>query len=284
MKNIDPKNKKFLFISLFPFCVLVTILLLVPALGLLIDSFQNNAGAFSFENYVEIITNKFHLQAVINSLKISFISAFIGIIIALNMVYWLIKLSNREQNHIITLLNMTSNYAGVPLALGYMLLLGSTGFLMLLIDDIGLDIFSDFNLYSSVGVTLVYIYFQIPMAILLMYPAFLGIHKEWKEASRLLGANEWNFWWHIGLPILLPSIVGTFSILFANGMGAYGTAYALVGSGYNLMSVRIASLVSGDTIPRPQLSSALSVVLAITTITIMLLNEKLAKYMKGEKK
>ena len=52
-----------------------------------------------------------------------------------------------------------------------------------------------------------------------------------------------RFWMKIGIPIMLPGIVGTFSVLFANAMGAYASAYALTGSSYNLVAIRIGALV-----------------------------------------
>jgi putative spermidine/putrescine transport system permease protein len=275
-------DRQFISLSIVPFCLIAFVLLIMPFIKLIVDSFQTSAGQFTLNNYLEIVTNPFHVKAVVNSLKISVISSFVGIIFALIITYTLIKLSKNEQSRILTFLNMLSNYAGVPLALGYMLMLGSSGVLILIAKQFGIEQLEGFNLYSSTGVTLVYIYFQIPMAVLFLYPAFFGVRKEWKEASCLLGANEFKFWRYIGLPVLTPSIVGTFSILFANSMGAYGTAYALVGSGYNLLAVRIASLVSGDAIPQPELASSLSVVLAVTTIAIMLLNEKLARYVRRD--
>ena len=104
-------------------------------------------------------------------------------------------------------------------------------------------LFADFNLYSWTGLILVYIYFQIPLAVMLIYPSYQG-DKATMEGSLLVirWFNSFHFGLRIGIPVLLPSIVGTFSILFANAMGAYATAYALVGSNYNLLSLQIASL------------------------------------------
>ena len=115
---------------------------------------------------------------------------------------------------------------------------------------------------------------------MLLYPSFLGIRKEWRESAMLLGANSFQFWAKIGIPVLLPGIVGTFSILFANAIGAYGTAYALVGSSYNLLTIRIGTLVIGDVVPKPELAATLAVILGVTTITTMIINEKMSKYVK----
>lgn len=277
------KNKKsllFIVQSLVPFAVVTLLFLLLPSIMMILDSFKTSSGSFTLENYKTALTNKFYLKGIINSIQISLISSFIGLIIALICAYFISKLSEKGQNRIITILNMTSNYSGVPLAFGYIILLGNTGMFILLFKHLGLNALSSFNIYSWIGLVIVYIYFQIPLAIMLLYPSFLGIKKEWRQSAMLLGANSSQFWAKIGIPVLLPSIVGTLSILFANAMGAYGTAYALVGKNYNLLTIRIGSLVVGDMMPNPELAGALAVILGIITITAMMINEKMSKYIR----
>lgn len=275
------KNKKILLFivqSLVPFGVLTLLFLLLPSIMMIIDSFKSSGGSYSLENYKTALTNMFYLQAISNSIQISIISSLIGIIIALFCAYSISNFSEKGQNLIITILNMTSNYSGVPLSFGYILLLGNTGMFILLFKHLGISALSNFNLYSWIGLIITYVYFQIPLAVMLLYPSFLGIRKEWRESAMLLGANSAQFWAKIGIPVLFPSIVGTLSILFANAMGAYATAYALVGRNYNLLTIRIGSLVVGDMMPKPELAGTLAVILGITTISMMMINEKMSRY------
>src|SRR5207249_8279203 len=88
-----------------------------------------------------------------------------------------------------------------------------------------------FTLFSKTGVELVYLYFQIPLMILVIAPAVDGLRREWREAASNLGASSFQYWRYVGLPILLPSILGTVILLFGNAFAAYATAYALVGGG-----------------------------------------------------
>lgn len=173
--------------------------------------------------------------------------------------------------------NMTSNFAGVPLAFAYIILLGNNGVFTLLFKQWGWSVFADFDLYSWSGLILVYVYFQVPLALLLLYPSFYGIREQWREAASLLGAGPWQFWKTIGLPILTPAIFGTLGILFANAMGAYATAYALVGGNYNLLAVRIGSLVAGDVVTQPEMGSTLAVLLGLTTILAVYLNHLMVR-------
>lgn len=272
-----------LLIALIPFCVLIIGFEILPAISVIMESFTNDSGTgFSLEQYVTAFTKMFYLQAMKNSLVISAISSCIGIIAGLFIAYAITKVSERTRTRVLMISNMTSNFAGIPLAFAYIILLGSNGIFTLLFEQWGLPIFSGFNLYSWSGLILVYVYFQIPLAALLLYPTYYGIREEWREASALLGANTFQFWRRIALPILLPAAAGTFTILFANAMGAYATAYALLGSNYNLLAIRIGSLVAGEVITKPQLGSALAMVLGFSMILSLWINARLMKRVRRD--
>lgn len=238
---------------------------------------NDDGNAFSLEQYVTALTNAFYFKAIQNSVLISLFSSLAGIVIGALAAYSITRFSPAVRNRVLLMSNMTSNFAGIPLAFAYIILLGNNGIFTLLFHEWGWDIFAGFNLYSWSGLTLVYVYFQIPLAILLVYPSFYGIREQWREASYLLGASPTKFWITIGLPCIAPALLGTLGILFANAMGAYATAYALVGSNYNLLAVRISSLVTGDVVTRPQLGSALAVLLAVTSIGAVWINSMMTR-------
>lgn len=257
---------------LSPFLVLVLLFFLVPLLYMLITSFQNSDG-FTLAHYQSVLTNDYILQGFKNSITLSVISAVIALIVTLFAVYAIMRFSEPVREKILILTNLTSNFSGIPLAFAFIVLLGNSGLFTLLFDQWGIDALSSFSLYSWGGLLLIYIYFQLPLALMLLYPIYDGIQQQWKEAAALLGASTWQFWVKIGVPVMLPGIVGTFSVLFANAMGAYASAYALTSSSYNLVAIRIGSLIQGDIFAQPELASAIAVILAVTMVTAMLLSE-----------
>ncbi|QQP13719.1 ABC transporter permease subunit [Lysinibacillus agricola] len=257
---------------LSPFLVLVLLFFLVPLLYMLITSFQNSDG-FTLAQYQSVLTNDYILQGFKNSITLSVISAVIALIVTLFSVYAIMRFSQPVREKILILTNLTSNFSGIPLAFAFIVLLGNSGLFTLLFDKWGISALSSFSLYSWGGLLLIYIYFQLPLALMLLYPIYDGIQQQWKEAAALLGASTWQFWMKIGIPIMLPGIVGTFSVLFANAMGAYASAYALTSSNYNLVAIRIGSLIKGDIFAQPELASAIAVILAVTMVTAMLLSE-----------
>jgi len=268
-----------MILALIPFALMVLAFQLVPVLSMLSGSFRNEDGqGFTLNNYLHAIQSAYYMQAIKNSLLISISSSLIGIAIGLLCAYCITRFAPVVRDRLLMLSNMTSNFAGVPLAFAYIILLGNNGIFTLLFKQWGWSVFSGFNLYSWAGLVLVYVYFQIPLALLLLYPSFYGIREQWREAAALLGARPWQFWKSIGLPILAPAIFGTLGILFANAMGAYATAYALVGGNYNLLAVRIGSLVAGDVVNQPEMGSTLAVLLALSTLLAVYLNHRMVKY------
>jgi putative spermidine/putrescine transport system permease protein len=272
-----------LFLILLPFIIFIIGFEIGPIIAMVSDSFRADDGhTLSLVQYFTIFTNDFYLIAIKNSLIISFFSSIVGIMVAILAAYSITRLSSKAQDRILMFSNMTSNFAGVPLAFAYIIIMGNNGLFTLLFHKLGWSLFSTFDLYSWTGLILVYIYFQIPLAVMLLYPTYFGIQEQWKEAASLLGASPLNFWRYIGIPIILPGIAGTLSILFANAMGAYATAYALVGSNYNLLAIRIGALVSGDVYTRPQLGGALAVLLGVMMILSMWFNERMMRRVRRD--
>lgn len=271
-----------LLLGLLPFVLMVVCFELLPLIFMVMTSLlSDDETSYTLQQYVTALTNPFYLKAIQNSLLISLYSSVIGIAVALFAAYAITRFTEKTRDRILMVSNMTSNFAGVPLAFAYIVMLGNTGIFTLLLNKLGLDIVAP-DLYSWTGLVLVYVYFQIPLATLLLYPTYYGIREQWREAASLLGAGTLQFWLRIALPVILPGVAGTFGILFANAMGAYATAYALVGGNYNLLAIRIGSLVTGDVITRPQLGSALAVLLGITMVLALWLNDLLMRRVRRD--
>ena len=248
---------------------------------MLVTSFSNSDG-FTLEQYKSVLTNEYILQGFKNSITLSAISAVIALIVTLFAVYSIMRFSEPVREKILVLTNLTSNFSGIPLAFAFIVLLGNSGLFTLLFEKWEIGALSSFSLYSWSGLLLIYIYFQLPLALMLLFPIYDGIQKEWKEAAALLGASTWQFWAKVGIPVILPGVVGTFSVLFANAMGAYASAYALTSSNYNLVAIRIGALIQGDIFAQPELASAIAVLLAVTMVTAMLLSEWSIKKTRGK--
>jgi len=266
--NTGSRRRYLALLCLLPFAVFFIIFQIAPLAWVAVNSLQSEAG-WGVANFSRVFASKFYLQALQRSLEISFWSSLFGIVIATLGAYSLRQVDSRLRDFVSAFANMTSNFAGVPLAFAFIILLGFNGALTLLLKQIGL--LEDFSIYSKSGLILVYTYFQIPLGVLLLYPAFDALREDWRESAALLGANHWQYWRHIGLPVLTPALLGTFVILLANALGAYATVYALTTGNFNVLPIRIAGLVAGDISLDPNLASALAMVLVglMTLVTVV---------------
>lgn len=281
--NLMKKKTYIYLLALVPFLIVAMLYEIVPLITVIVKSFQPDGGTgFTLENYQSVFSKLLYQKAIINSIKISMTSAVAGIIIA----FLGARAAHQHQgklNHVfMTVLNMVSNFAGIPLAFAYMILLGNAGLVVNIGKELGINALSTYNLYTMNGMSLIYIYFQIPLSTLLLIPAFDGVQKQWKEACTLLGGTPGIFWRKVGIPVLMPSILGTFSVLFANALAAYATIYALMMDNIALLPVQIAGCFTGEVKIRAGLGGALSVVMmAIMVIMILITNGLSRRFQKG---
>lgn len=280
--NKSLKGNKMYLIGLLPFFLIAFLFEILPLANIVIESFSKTGGnGFTLEHFVKIFTTRLYQQSIFNSLWISIFSALAGIIIAFLGAKAANTASAKVRNIFTSVLNITSNFAGVPLAFAFMILLGNVGILTLIGKNYGISFLADFDLYTINGLLLTYIYFQIPLATLLMLPIFGGLKKEWREAVGLLGGNSFHYWFKVAIPSLLPSILGTFSVLFANSLAAYGTAYALLSNNIALLPIRISQQYVGEVVQNQEFGCALSLVMMALMVLSILITNKLQKRAGG---
>ena len=271
------KQKKTYLLALIPFLVLCVLFELIPIIYTIIRSFVPEGEDFGFTlaNYINIFTKPLYQKAIVNSLIISILSSIIGLIVAFIGAKAVHESKGKLNNIFMSILNMVSNFSGVPLAFAYIIMFGNVGVMTMIGSNYGIEFLANFPLYSIFGLLLLYVYFQIPLSTLLLIPAFDAIRKEWKESNALLGGTNFTFWTKIGVPILMPSILSTFSVLFANALAAYASAYALLMNNVSLLPIRLSEQFVGDLVQRPEFGSAIAVVLMVFMIAAIMIQNKL---------
>ncbi len=249
------------WLGLVPFFLFALLFIFLPSASLFIDSFRNAQGNFTFENIVGLFTPPIP-AAYWLSISISAFTAIGGGLLGFMMAYALTvgNLPRWLRPFTLTFAGVASNFAGVPLAFAFISTLGRTGFVTVFLRNVlGLDVYAaGFNLYSFLGLSLTYMYFQFPLMLLIMVPAIEGLKREWREAAENLGASGWQYWSRVGLPILMPSLLGTILLLFGNAFGAYATAYALTGGQLPIITIQIGAQMRGDVLRNPNLGYAMA--------------------------
>ncbi|SHJ89217.1 ABC transporter permease [Hespellia stercorisuis] len=278
------KKKAYLF-AMVPFLALCILFEIIPVIYTVIRGFMPEGGAlgFTLDNFTYIFTTMLYKKAITNSLMISILSSLIGIIVAFIGAKAVHDGVGKLSQTFMSILNMVSNFSGVPLAFAYIIMLGNIGVMTMVGKNYGIEVLANFPLYSVWGLLMIYVYFQIPLATLLLIPAFESIRNEWKEAVALLGGNKMTFWKKVGIPVLLPSILGTFSVLFANALAAYASAYALLMNNVTLLPIRLSEQFVGDIQQRPEFGSAIAVVMMVFMVIAIVIQDKVTPKQGGKR-
>jgi putative spermidine/putrescine transport system permease protein len=263
------------YVGISPFFIFAILFLFLPSASIFIRSFESIDHKFTFDNIISIFTKRDIINAYKTSLSVSFITAVGGGIFGFMLAYAVILggLPRQIRSFLLTFSGVASNFAGVPLAFAFVATMGNAGLVTRLIENsTGIDIHSaGFTIYNMYGLSIVYMYFQFPLMVLIMAPALDGLRREWKEACENLGGTELQYWRYIALPILMPTLLGTMILLFGNAFGAYATAYAFTGSFINLVTIVIGAQIQGDVLYNPGLGNAMALGMICIMSIIMLI-------------
>ena len=274
-------------LAVLPFILFAILFLLLPLSYLVIQAFQAQDGSFTLANIAGLAEPKI-ASAFWYSIRISAASAGLGALIGLLMALAIIRggLPSWIGNAVMTFSGVASNFAGIPLAFAFLATLGRLGLITVVLKALGINIYvrGGWDLLSFWGLTLTYLYFQIPLMILIIAPAIHGMRKEWNEAAATLGATNGQFWRYVGLPVLWPNLLGTLSLLFANAFGAIATAYALSTSAFNIVPILLFAQIRGDVLGDRGLGAALAVgmiiICALANVIYLVVRTRAERWLK----
>ncbi len=239
----------------------------------------------SFRFYKEILGDSIFLESLIFSLKTSFISTTISIFIGVLLSYLLLqsKLSKIKES----LLNLPIIVPHIVVVMLIISIFSQSGVISRILYN--LNIISDSSQFMSlvsdkngIGVILVYLWKGIPFVIITTYNILKNINEKLQNVALNLGANKYQCFKYIILPLVLPSIISSFIILFAFSFGAFEVPF-LIGPTYPkaLPVSAYMSYVSSDLSQRSY-AMVINVVLSVFSFGILIVYnrilEKINKY------
>jgi putative spermidine/putrescine transport system permease protein len=256
------------WLGVVPFFAFALMFLILPTGFLMVGAFEDAEGNFTLVNIGNLFQPSI-LSAYWISIEVSAMSAIGGAVIGFFLAYAAVLggLPRWIRPTLMTFSGVASNFAGVPLAFAFLATLGRAGLVTaLLVKYFDFNLYSTgFNLLSFWGLVLTYLYFQIPLMVLILTPALDGLKRDWREASSILGASTWQYWRYVALPVLWPSLLGTSLLLFANAFGAIATAYGLTGSSLNIVTILLYAQIRGDVLHDQNLGYALALGMILIT-------------------
>ena len=262
------------WLGVTPFFVYVGLFLLLPTAVIVVGSMTAPGGGFSLTNFAGI-NKPYILKAFTLSLSVSAVSALAGAFFGAVLAYAVVtgNPNGLLRRAIMSASGVLAQFGGVALAFAFIATISTVGFVTVFLKDRGIDIYANgVWLYEAQGITLIYVYFQIPLMVLVFLPALDGLRPQWREATQSLGGTTWHYWRYVAGPLLAPAFLGCTLLLFANAFSAYATVAALLTNGGNYVPLQIQALLTGETEQsQPGLAQALALSMVIIVIVVMTL-------------
>jgi len=269
-----------------PFLAYVGFFLVLPSVIIGIGAFLNADNAFTLDNFRNL-SRSYVFKATIDTTVISAITALLGASLGAILAYAIVTGSPNGLLRRLTVSasGVLAQFGGVTLAFAFIASIGSAGFVYLFAKAHGFDYYAHgIWLFDIPGLDLVYLYFQIPLMVLVFLPALDGIKPQWREAAESLGGNTWHYWRHVAGPLLFPAFLGAVLLLFANAFSAYATANALINQGQPVLAQQIAGAMSSEVgafEPGFAKAIAIEMIIIVTLVTILysLLQRRTARWL-----
>jgi putative spermidine/putrescine transport system permease protein len=270
-----------------PFFAYTLLFLLIPTVDVLVGAFRGNAGGWTLDN-VNLLRQAQFVHAYENTVKLGLLTGIVGGIFGALVCYFALHPAAPSvvRPVVTAFAAVSSQFGGVPLAFFFIATVGTVGVVTkLLHDTIGLDLYAHgFTIFGFWGIFLAYIYFQIPLMMLVIAPAIDGLKPEWREAAASLGASGRTYWLKVGIPVLAPSLLGAMVLLFGNAVAAQATAYSLTGGSYPLVTNDITNVLNGNVLEDPHAGQALALglllIILVALLLYLVLQRRAARWMR----
>ena len=286
---IRPRRRpNFAWLGLAPFFLLVSVFFLLPIVVFLYSAFRVSKRerspvtqqfvshtSYTLDN-LSNSTKGIYRTSLINSVELSLITAVIGSIVGILLAYAVVNSKSRILRQIVVAGSaVMANFGGIPLAFIFIATVGNAGLLTTNLQvhlHISLQDDLHFQLTTVDGIAFVYLYFLIPLMVLVMSPALEGLKPQWGEAAENLGATRRQYWRYVAGPVLLPNFLGSVLLLFCSSFSAYATAEALAGQSLPLLPTQIANVLSGNVLSGQEnlgAAMALDMVIVVIPLTVI---------------
>lgn len=234
--------------------LMTLVFLYLPVIILIGLSFNASAmgvawKGFSLQWYEKLLTDPSIVDATVNSLIIAVISTACSLLLGLGAA---IGLEQRRGWHsswmnalLLLPLVIPEIFMGVALLLVFVLLQIPLGFGSIII---GHKIFN------------------LPLTVVILRARLRKLDPAWEDAARDLGANSWNVFTRITLPMLRPAIVGAALLSFTVSLDDFIVTFFVAGPGATTLPLKVFSMIKTGITPEVNALSAIIVVVSMVCV------------------
>jgi putative spermidine/putrescine transport system permease protein len=274
------------WIGAVPFLGYVVLFLFVPTVIIVAGAFASEGGP-TLANFANL-SRPYIVSAVVSSVILSAVTAVGGAVLGAILTYAIATGNPRGtfRRVVTSACGVLAQFGGVTLAFAFIAAIGPASAVYVYLSQHHLDYYaSGVWLYDLRGLEVVYLYFQIPLMVLIFLPAVDGIKPQWREATESLGGGTWTYWRYVAGPLLAPAFLGSTLLLFANSLSAYATAAALINQGGPILPLQISNAITSEVgLHEPGFAKAQAVVLivivAIVSVLYAVLQRRTARWLQ----
>lgn len=221
--------------------LIVGALVFVPLIYLLIGSFSTavigTPGAtWTLKNWLTVYTTSTYVTAFINTILLSLVVAVVSLAVGTGLA-WVVARTNAPGRSWLALLiiiplmlsNTITTLAWIALAAPNAGFINATTRALFGINTI-------FDIYSFAGITLVLVTSYASFAFVSMYAALRSIDGSLEEASYMAGAGTIQTGLRMTLPLVWPSLVASFLIIFVMTAENFSVT-TLLGAPFNFQTL-----------------------------------------------
>lgn len=264
-------NSKKNYLSV-PYIIWAIIFTVVPLIIILIysfakrDSFGNIVYEFTFENYKSFFT-PIYLNVLWRSVKLSFYSTLICLLLGYPMAFIISKAKGMKQNLMVLLFIVPLWTNFLLRTYAWMGLLREQGIINEVLMKIGIISEPIQLLYTNGAVILGMVYNFLPFMVLPIYSVLVKMDKSLVEAARDLGANEFRVFRSVIFPLSFPGVATGIVMVFMPAVSTFVIS-DLLGGGQTIL---LGNLIQNQFMAARnwQFGSAVSVLMMIMLIVSM---------------
>jgi len=245
----------------------------VPLLGNVWDS-VHPADVFDLSGYRKLVTDPFYLGVIGQTIGLSLLVTVVSLVVGYPVAYFLAHHAGRWRGLVMFGLVAPLLTSIIMRTFGWRVLFARRGLVNSVLMDLGL-IGRPADL--STGLTIVVValvHVLVPYMVLSLAAVLKGIDPRTEEAARIHGANTWNTFWLITVPLSLDGIATGSILVFMLAAGSFVTVL-LLGGGVQTLPLLIFQQFS--TTRDFPLASAMSNVLLVLALACLFLQLRLIR-------
>ncbi|KXF52508.1 hypothetical protein AXA44_47295 [Rhodococcus sp. SC4] len=257
---------------LLPLLGLVGAALIIPLGFILIRSFQDPSGSWTFDVYQQIAASDIYRRSLVNTLVISTAVTVICLVLGYLVAH---RMATRWARFapVVAGLLLLSFWTGLLIrTFAWMILLGKNGVFAAVAEAVGVSNLPQM-LYNPAGAIVGMVNIMLPYMALTLYSTMQRVDDRTMTAAASLGARPIVAFWRIYVPATLPGIAAGCLLVFVITLGFYITPELLGGPETVMISQRVAKVV--QQLLDFQLAGALSLVLLVVSLGLLALYNRL---------